>query len=514
MAPSFDWKILFIDDEEGIRKVMRVTLEDAGYEVATAHDGENGVRLCKEVSPHIVITDVRMPKMDGIQVLEAVKKLNSDIEVIVATAFGEIDLAIRALQLDASDFIIKPINDEILFLALNRAQERFTARKQLRDHTTLLEMGWAQTTQELIRTFSFQENLIQSSMDGIIGCDENDHIVTYNRSMEHMLGYSKKEVLSQMNLGQFFPPGEEKRLKEKLNGPGYGGKNFLFLYETTLLRPSGRKIPVQLSASVLFEGDRKTGLVCFFRDLQEIRRLEREVADQARILHQDKMMSLGRLAASVVHEINNPLAGILNYIRLMVRVLGRGALAEDQREKFRKYLDLVESETSRCSQIVSNLLTFSRKAPISFDQVNVGDLLQRSILLCQHKLELSNIRLEPRIEPDIPLVKGDANQLQQCIINLIFNAIDAMAEGGSLYLEGSYDSKKNLVILKVSDTGPGIRKEDIPHLFEPFFTTKDEGYGVGLGLSTVYGIIEHHKGTVTAESPPGKGAIFTIQLPV
>ncbi|MBE9541286.1 MAG: HAMP domain-containing histidine kinase [Proteobacteria bacterium] len=111
-------------------------------------------------------------------------------------------------------------------------------------------------------------------------------------------------------------------------------------------------------------------------------------------------------------------------------------------------------------------------------------------------------------------MEGDANQLQQCIINLIFNAIDAMPEGGSLYLEGGYDSGKNLAIIKVEDTGSGIQEEDIPHIFEPFFTTKDEGYGVGLGLSTVYGIIEHHKGTIKVESPPGKGAVFTIQLPV
>jgi len=514
MAPTFDWKILFIDDEEGIRNVMTITLEDAGYDVVTAYDGENGLRLCEEISPHIVITDIRMPKMDGIQVLEAVKKLDFDIEVIVATAFGEMDLAIRALQLDASDFITKPINDEVLFLALKRAQERYTARKQLKDYTSLLEMGWARTSQELIKTFSFQENLIESSMDGIIGCNEDDKVVTYNKSMEQILGYLKKDVLNKMSLAQFFPPGEERRLKEELSGEGYGGKNLLFLYETALVRSSGRKTPVQVSATVLFEQDRKTGLVCFIRDLQEIRRLEREVADQARILHQDKMMSLGRLAASVVHEINNPLAGILNYARLMVRILGRGPLKEDQRKKFQQYLDLVESETSRCSQIVSNLLTFSRKSPISFEQVNIEDLVQRCILLCRHKLELSNIRLESRIEPEIPTVEGDANQLQQCIINLIFNAIDAMPEGGDLYLEGGYDSGKNLVIIKVKDTGSGIQKEDIPHIFEPFFTTKDEGYGVGLGLSTVYGIIEHHKGTIKVESPPGKGAAFTIQLPV
>ena len=514
MVPPFDWKILFIDDEEGIRNVMTVTLEDAGYEVVTACDGEHGLRLCKNISPHIVITDIRMPRMDGIQVLKAVKKLDPHIEVIVATAFGEMDLAIKALQLNASDFITKPINDEVLFLALKRAQERYTDRKQLKDYTSLLEIGWARTSQELIKTFSFQESLIENSMDGIIGCDENDKVVTYNRSMERMLGYTKKEVIGKMTLGHFFLPEEETKLKEELSHEGYGGENFLFLYETTLVQPSGRKIPVQVSASVLFEDDRKTGLVCFFRDLREIRRLEREFTDQARILHQDKMMSLGRLAASVVHEINNPLAGILNYIRLMVRVLKRGSLKEDQRKKFQQYLDLVESETQRCSEIVSNLLTFSRKSPISYEQVNVEDLLQRCILLCRHKLELSNISLEFNIDPEIPTVKGDINQLQQCIINLMFNAVDAMPEGGFLYLEGGYDSGKNQVLIRVKDTGSGIRQEDIPHIFEPFFTTKKEGYGVGLGLSTVYGIIEHHKGTIKVESPPGKGAIFTIQLPV
>ncbi|MBW1695851.1 MAG: response regulator [Deltaproteobacteria bacterium] len=509
-----DWKVVLIDDEEDIRDIMTIALEDAGYEVHTAHNGESGIQKTVEISPQIVITDIRMPGMNGIQVLEAIKKHNPDIEVIVATAFGEMSLAIRALQLDASDFITKPINDETLHLALKRAKERYTSRKQLKDYTALLEREKAETVQELIKTYTFQKNLIESSMDGILGCDENETIVIFNRSMEQMLGYSKQEVLNKMTLDRFFLPGEKDRLKQELAGERYGGKNRLLLFETTLVGSSDKTIPVQVSATAPLNQDQGGGLVFFFRDLREIRKLEREVSDQARILHQDKMMSLGKLAASMVHEINNPLSGILNYIRLMIRILSTGQLSEDRRKKFLDYLKLMENETHRCSKIVSSLLTFSRKSPPSFGQVRIDELLERCVILSQHKLQLQNIQLISDTEPNIPPVIGDFNQLQQCVINLIFNAIDAMPEGGKLYLSAAYDASKKQVMISVKDTGAGIPPKNLPHIFEPFFTTKQEGYGVGLGLSTVYGIMERHGGSVDVESKPGDGATFRLRIPV
>ena len=145
-------------------------------------------------------------------------------------------------------------------------------------------------------------------------------------------------------------------------------------------------------------------------------------------------MSLGRLAASVVHEINNPLSGILNYLRLMARVLKRGPLDAGRQSKFEGYLELVESETARCSRIVSNLLTFSRKSPPAVGPVDIADLIERSLILSQHKLTLSDIAVSSTIAPVLPRVEGDFNQLQQCMINLIFNAIDAMPQGGTLEL--------------------------------------------------------------------------------
>jgi len=431
----------------------------------------------------------------------------------VATAFGEMDLAIRALQLDASDFITKPISDDALYLALSRARDRYTSRKQIKDYTALLEKEKAETSQQLFETIAFQRNLVENSMDGILGCNETDLVVTYNQSMEQILGYPKIEVIHKMTFDRFFSAEQATRFKEKLSAEKFGGQDRLNLYETTLRNKSGLDVPVQVSAVTLFDEGRANGLVCFFRDLREIRKLEREMADQARILHQDKMMSLGRLAASVVHEINNPLSGILNYLRLMARVLSRDTLTQERKEKFQGYLELVETETRRCSQIVSNLLSFSRKSSPSFGDVHIDELLQRCIILSRHRLQLSHISLDASILPDLPTVKGDFNQLQQCVINLIFNSIDAMGEGGDLKLDGGYDSREGRVIVTVKDSGPGISSEDLPRIFEPFYTTKKEGYGVGLGLSTVYGIMQHHHGTVTVESTPGQGAAFMLQLP-
>jgi two-component system NtrC family sensor kinase len=513
MAAVPDWKIVVIDDEEDIREVLSLSLLDAGFKVQTAADGAAGIQQCREFAPQIAITDIRMPGMGGLEVLATLKQNQPEIEVIVATAFGEMDLAIRALQLDASDFITKPISDEALHLALKRAKDRFTSKKQLQDYTFLLEKENAETSQQLVRNIAFQRNLIENSMDGILACNESRVILTFNRSMAKMLGFDQAEVLHTATLEQFFAPGEYERFRQALTGDGAGGRDRLLLYETRLLDKSGQAIAVQASAALLFDQGQPDGMVCIFRDLRAIRRLEQEISHQARILHQDKMISLGRLAASVVHEINNPLSGILNYLRLMQRVLSKGPLADDRREKFQRYLELVENETDRCSQIVSSLLSFSRISPPAFGLVRIDELWHRSILLCRHKMDLGDIRLESDIAPNLPPIEGDFNQLQQCMINLIFNAIDAMPQGGTLNLSSGFDKNRGAVYLVVKDTGRGICARDLPHIFEPFFTTKNEGYGVGLGLSTVYGIIQGHKGSITVESESGKGAAFKIELP-
>jgi two-component system, NtrC family, sensor kinase len=512
--PERTWKILLIDDDPGIRKVMSISLEDLGYEIQTAPDGETGIAVCAVMSPELVITDIKMPGMDGLEVLSAIKEKHPDKEVIVVTAFSELDLAVKALQLGASDFITKPVNEEALLVALKRAKERFTTRRELRDYTALIEEKWMETAEELAKTFNFQKILIDSSIDGILACDQDGKVIIFNKSMEAMLGYRRQEAIGNLTIEKFFWGNEYEKFCVKLHSEEFGGRDRLFLFESTLQTASAVKIPVQLSASVLVEEDKAIGVVGFFRDLRDIRKLTQQFADQARLLQQDKMISLGRLAASVVHEINNPLSGLLNYARLMMKILGTTTPSPENLQKFGAYLNLMESELSRCSKIVSNLLAFSRVSKLEFTEVSANELLSRSLLLSQHRLSLQNIQAETRLDPEVPAVQGDFNQLQQCIINLIFNAIDAMPDGGRLILESGHDRKQQLVFIRVKDTGCGIAKEDLMYIFDPFFTTKKEGKGLGLGLSTVYGIIDHHKGAITVESEPSQGSTFTIKLPL
>ena len=507
------WTVLVVDDEADIRDVMTLSLEDAGYRVLTAADGAEGLDICRRMRPQIVVTDIRMPRLDGIGLLEAVKAFDAAIEVIVVTAFGEIEVAIQALRRDASDFITKPVNHDALHLALGRAADRFTARRRLAEYTAFLEREHARSVAELSRTFSFQQNLIESSMDGIVGCDGQGKVVLFNRSLEALTGHRREAVVGQLGQDALMAPAAREAFAAAFAADGHGGPDRLFRHETEFVGANGTAIPVEVSAFRLTDPDREPGMVCFVRDLRQIRRLEREVEDQARILHQDKMMSLGRLAASVVHEINNPLAGILNYARLMITILERGPLSVERQDKFRGYMSLVERETDRCSRIVSGLLAFSRKSPPQIGDVDVADLIGRCVQLSRHKLDLSNIRIEVALAERLPVVRGDFNQLQQCVINLIFNAIDAMPRGGELLIGAAPDPVSGAVAITVRDTGSGIDPALLAHLFEPFFTTKQEGHGTGLGLSTVYGIMQRHGGQVRVDSAPGKGATFTLELP-
>ncbi len=518
MPLPVNWKILLIDDDEDIRDIMTITLEDAGYSVICAPDGHTGLMLTSKEEPQIVITDIKMPGLSGIEVLEKIKKIKPETEVIVTTGFGDIKTAVKALQYDASDFISKPIDDDALHMALKRARQRYVDKKQLSDYTTLLENENLKTSSELVTSVNFQSSLIENSMDGILGCDGNDIIVTYNRSIEKLLGYPKIQVLKKKRVLEFFKPELILKLKRDLAGSDFGGKNRLFLYETSMLSVEKKDIPVQVSGFILSRDGVKNSMVLFIRDLRDLRILKQEMTDQAKLLHREKLISLGRLAASMVHEINNPLSGILNYIRLMIRITEKGNdLKPDQTQarltKFNSYLEIIESEIRRCSDLVSGLLKFSRKTKLEQKSIDVAELIRHSLLLCSHKLELSNIALKERCDPDIPHVYGDFNQLEQCVINLIFNAIDAMENGGILKIRVSFNPEENLILISIKDNGKGISKEDLNFIFEPFFTTKNERYGVGLGLSSAYGIIEKHKGTIVVKSILDQGSEFIIKLP-
>ncbi|MDY6910170.1 MAG: ATP-binding protein [Thermodesulfobacteriota bacterium] len=238
--------------------------------------------------------------------------------------------------------------------------------------------------------------------------------------------------------------------------------------------------------------------------------------DLARLVNEDKMIALGKLVASAVHEINNPIAAIHTFSKVMLRMVKRaeGGMGGEELKEMEGFLELVANESKRCGDIVTNLLSFSRHRPIVRRPVQVNDVMERIVLLLKHKMELQKIVLETDFQPELPSVSGDLNQIQQTIMNLVFNAMEAMPGGGRLTLRTRFDPEEHRVSVEVRDTGHGIPEELKSRIFEPFFSTKSHDKGVGLGLAVVYGIIKEHHGEIDVESKEGEGTCFRVSFPV
>ena len=249
--------------------------------------------------------------------------------------------------------------------------------------------------------------------------------------------------------------------------------------------------------------------------------LEDRVAEKTRelrrahdhVLQVEKMASIGKLAAVVAHEINNPLSGILTYAKLLEKWLKRHEIASKEQEALES-LELIARESRRCGEIVKNLLTFSRTAPMNVESTNLNTVIDRSVRLVQHQIEMAGVQLQLALADDLPHVQCDPGQIEQVILALVMNAIDAMPHGGNLWLQTRLSSGSDQVLIEVRDDGTGIPPEILANIFEPFLTTKETGRGVGLGLAVSRSIVERHGGQIYVQSELGKGTTFVVTLPV
>ncbi len=246
----------------------------------------------------------------------------------------------------------------------------------------------------------------------------------------------------------------------------------------------------------------------------------RERADQLKIAHQkllqsDRLASLGQLSASVAHEINNPVSGVLNLAMLMQRIMKEDGVPKERVEEFRKYLSQVVTETARVGRIVQDLLAFSRRSKPFRAKIDFNTMIRSTLNLLDHKLKLSAVKVELDLMHDLPTVHCDGSQMQQVVINLIMNGAEA-AQGkpdGKVKVKTIVNDKRDQLLFSVCDNGDGIPDENLSKIFSPFFTTKGEGKGVGLGLAVVFGIIEAHKGDIDVKSELTVGTTFVVTLP-
>jgi two-component system NtrC family sensor kinase len=499
--------VLLIDDEEGIRKVMSIALKDAGYVVWTADSGEQGLEIFKRKQPALVLTDIKMPGMDGIAVLRRIKEMQTDSEVIIITGHGEMELAISALQLEASDFITKPIHDDALFVALKRAKEKIQLKRQLRDYTENLERRVREATAEIQRISDFQANLIDNSLDGIVAGDAKRKIVIFNESAQRLTGYGEDEVVGRLTLGDLY----EKKIvdqwlsRQKQEGD-HSGEDFSGYLDTTIRSRGGELIPIRLTHTILEQEGQKVGCVTFFQDFREIRRLERQ------LIQSERLAATGQTAASIAHAIKNIVGGLKGG----VFVVNKG-FELSKRDYLQDGWDMVQRNISKISSLAMDLLTYCKERKPEYRLAEANELAAEAVELLKKRAEEFGINLSLETEDGLEPVAMDVSGIHQCLVNLVSNAIDACRPEVCGHTQGkvtlrTYTCPNWAVCFEVRDNGCGISAEGKEKIFTTFFSTKGAD-GTGLGLLNVQKIAQEHGGSVEVESEPAAGSVFRLSLP-
>jgi PAS domain S-box-containing protein len=345
----------------------------------------------------------------------------------------------------------------------------------------------------------------------IVAINDKGIVSLINRKGCSVLGYKEEEIIGKNWFDLCVPEGDKKERKDTFKKVMAGEIEEAEDYENSIITRSGEeRIIAWHNTRLTDEKGHIIGTLSSGKDITQRKQTEEE------LIRSEKLVSLGQLAASVAHEVNNPLAGVLVYIKLLLKKYTEKKLQADETEK---QLLKMEKELERTSRIIRNLLDFSRQSEPNIRAVEINNVIEAALQLVGHQISLENIKLKKELDEPLPLVLADFDKIQQVLINIIMNAIQAMPDGGNLEITTSVakgikigESDKNTVRIDIRDTGFGISKENLGKLFTPFFTTKEKGKGVGLGLPVVHGIIEQHKGKIEVNSEPDVGTTFTIYL--
>jgi PAS domain S-box-containing protein len=359
---------------------------------------------------------------------------------------------------------------------------------------------------ELREAHYFLDKIIKSSPNAIMATDMKGNIIIWNRAAEEFLGYKAEEVIGKMNISKIYPGGMAKEVMKMIRSPEYGGVGKCRSYPMVHIRRDGEIVEGNLSAAIIYDAHGKEiASVGIFVDLKERLEMERKLREtQEKLLQSEKLAVMGKLTSQIAHELNNPLYGIMNTLELLKTEIS-------SQSKRRKVLDMALSETVRLTELLRKMLRFSKPDEEEKQPTDINTILDEILLLVGKQLQENSIRVSTSFAHNLGNVYASRNQLRQVFLNMISNARDAMPDEGTLTIKTM--SKGNNVYIKITDTGTGIREENINKIFDDFFTTKDSVKDVGLGLSVCYGFIKEHGGDIQVSSEWGSGTTFTIMLP-
>jgi PAS domain S-box-containing protein len=356
-----------------------------------------------------------------------------------------------------------------------------------------------QKAQAYERLKDFNENIVESISVGVLAVDLADRIESWNSQMEVMYAMPRADVLGKP-LSEVAPAAFMEEYYRVRQNAGIHN-----LYKFRITTPAGdTRIANVAIAPLVTKRFNVIGRLIIVDDITERIQLETQLSQA------EKMSSIGLLAAGVAHEVNTPLAVISSYAQMLSKQLQND-------EKKNSLLEKITRQTFRASEIVNNLLNFSRTSGTEFAEIDINQVINDTLALLEHQLKTGKIKIEQEKLPHMPVIFGNAGKLQQVFLNLFLNAKDAMPQGGALRIS---TSNGDAVHVTVSDTGTGIAQEHIDRIYDPFFTTKSgakdgqQRRGTGLGLSVTYGIIQEHAGKIRVESKPGEGTTFYLEFPM
>ena len=526
-------KILIIEDEETIRRYISLLLGTLGYETIEAASGEEGLKLAAKHSPDIILMDIMMPSMDGI---EACKRLKADeslknIPVIMVTAKTDDETMENAFNAGAFDYISKPLNKlEIktrIKSALNykklddlRRIKDLELENRVEERTSELAFANKKLKLEINegiereKRLSFLEKALETIDLGVTIADIKGKIIYTNPAEAAMHGYTVDELVSK-DIGLFAPP-ESRR---KITAEGID-KRKSKRRETVNLRKDGSEFPVYLISTIVEDSrDKPVAVVTACKDITERKRAEEtRLQLEAQLRQAQKMETIGTLAGGIAHDFNNILTPILTFAEVAM-------LEVDHKSDLRHYLSTIYGAGERARDLISHILAFSRQAELEMQPVKMKYIVREALKLITRTLP-ATIEVKRNIRSDLTVL-ADPTQLHQIVMNLCTNAFHAMEKTGGLLTVSLKDTDIDMetasrypdlapgkyIKLSVSDTGEGMTSAIMDKIFDPFFTSKSTGKGTGMGLSVVHGIVKSHKGIITVESEPNKGATFEVYLP-
>ncbi|MEE9465967.1 MAG: ATP-binding protein [Candidatus Neomarinimicrobiota bacterium] len=483
------YRLLVVEDEASHLELISHAFRDHNrrFNISAAGTLKQARANLVATQPDLLLVDLFLPDGRGIDLIPATTA-DQQYPVVVMTGFGDEKMAVEAMKAGALDYIVKS-TDTLSDLP-------HLAERALREWEHIVARRTAE--QELRESEKRYRTLIELSPDSI-AIHDGQTVLFANSASAKLLRVSDPSKLIGSPVIDMLDPEYREKVGQRVKWMLETGA-VVEPMEQKFLRSDGTSVDVEVAACGINSHGCPAVLV-IARDITERKEAQTQIAEAS------KMAAVGRLAAGIAHEINNPLSNILGYAQLLLKEV-------EPEGQFHDDVKRIEVAAIRSGTIVNNLLAFSRPARLEHAPCDLSQLVPDSFSQLAPDCAAAKVDLAMQVEPGLPMVPLDTMQIQQVLINLGRNAIQAMPDGGKLSVEVRSEPNTEDIYIMVSDTGHGIPPQDLPRVFEPFFTTKEVGLGTGLGLSLSYGFVEAHGGTIEAASTPGEGSVFTVVLPM